>query len=172
MKKLLAGIFVLSCCMLNAQEHAAVPATEQLTIEGKVEKQFVFTLKDAPGYKIVSVDSLVIYNHLHERKRVVKNIKGVLLKDILQKAGVDEKNPKLLSAFYFTCIAADGYKVVFSWNEIFNTEVGNHILIATEADGLRGEAMPDRLQLLSAADIATGRRFMKGISKIIVDRAK
>jgi hypothetical protein len=168
MKKLLIIVFVLTGSVLYAQEK--VPATEQLTIEGKVEKPLVFSLKDAKNYTIVSVDSLVIYNHLRERKRVVKDIKGVLLKDILQKVTIDEKNAKLLSEFYFTCIAADGYKVVFSWNEIFNTEVGNHIMIATEADGVKGELMPDRLQLLSAADIATGRRFMKGISKIIVDR--
>ncbi|HMC87324.1 MAG TPA: hypothetical protein VKI61_17485 [Chitinophagaceae bacterium] len=172
MKKLFAGVFVLSCFIGQAQEHPNTAATEQLTVEGKVEKPFVFTLKDAGEYKIYSVDSLVIYNHLHERKRTVRNIKGILLKDILSKVVIDEKSPKLLSEFYFTCLAADGYKVVFSWNEIFNTEIGNHIMIATEADGLKGEMMPDRLQLLSVADIATGRRFMKGISKIIVDRAK
>jgi hypothetical protein len=172
MKKMLVLVFVFNCFIVRAQDHPNIPATEELTVEGKVEKPFVFTLKDIDQYKIASVDSLVIYNHLYERKRVVKNIKGILLKDILQKVTIDEKNPKQLSEFYFTCIAADGYKVVFSWNEIFNTEVGNHIMIATEADGIKGEMMPDRLQLLSAADLATGRRFMKGISKIIVDRIK
>jgi len=76
----------------------------------------------------------------------------------------------LLSEYYITCIAIDGYKVVFSWNEIFNTEIGNHILIAIEAGGLKAEAMPDRMLLFSAMDINTGRRFVKGLNKIVVER--
>lgn len=170
MKKLVILIFVFAMCMAHAQEKAT--PTEQLTVEGKVARQYVFSLKDAGSFKTIGIDSLVIYNHLHERKRTVKNIRGILLKDILDKAGFSEKNPKLLSEFYITCVASDGYKVVFSWNEIFNTEVGNHLIIATEADGLKGAAMPDRLQLVSAADISTGRRFVKGIAKMIVERVQ
>ena len=170
MKYLLFIFFLSTPCMAGAQEK--VPVTEQITIEGKVKNQLVFSLKDAKDYTMASVDSLVIYNHLHERKRAIKNIKGVLLKDILAKAGLDETNPKLLSEFYFTCIAADGYRIVFSWNEIFNTEIGNHILVVTEADGIKGGLMPDRILVLSAMDINTGRRFMKGISKIIAERVK
>jgi hypothetical protein len=131
-----------------------------------------FDFTSAKDYETVKVDSFVIYNHLHEKKRTVKNIKGILLTDILKKSGIDEKNPKLFSEFYFTCIAADGYKVVFSWNEIFNTEIGGHILVVTEAEGKPLESMPDRMLLLSAKDFATGRRFVKGLEKIIVDRVK
>lgn len=168
MKKLFIIIFSVAGFMATAQEK--VPVTSQLTIEGKVKAPFVFQLKDAKDYSVVSVDSLVIYNHLHERKRAVKNIRGILLKDILAKAGIDEATPKLLSEFYFTCIAADGYKNVYSWNEIFNTEIGNHIVVVTEADGVKADMMPERILLLSAMDTNTGRRFMKGINKIIVEQ--
>jgi hypothetical protein len=165
---LIAFIFSFSI-MAHAQEKVA--PTSQFSIEGKVKNKLVFGFRDAAGYSLVSLDSLVIYNHLHERKRALNNIKGILLKDILTKAGIDEASPKLLSEYYIVCIASDGYKVVFSWNELFNTETGNHILIATEAGGMKGEAMADRMLLLSSSDTNTGRRFVKGLNKIVVERA-
>jgi hypothetical protein len=170
MKQFFFFFFLLAVLTGNAQEN--VPVTNQISVVGKIKNKVVFSLKDAKDYTVVSVDSMVIYNHLQQRKRSIKSIKGVLLKDILNKAVVDEKSPKLLSEYYFTCVSADGYKVVFSWNEIFNTEVGNYILIVTEAGGIKGDMMPERMLLLSAADIATGRRYMKGVEKIIVERLK
>ena len=168
LKKVLVAFILSFSIIVHAQEKVA--PTSQFSIEGKLKNPFVFSFKEATGYAAVSIDSLVIYNHLHERKRAINHIKGILLKDILTKAAIDEGSPKLLSEYYITCIAIDGYKVVFSWNEIFNTEIGNHILIAIEAGGLKAEAMPDRMLLFSAMDINTGRRFVKGLNKIVVER--
>ncbi|MEO7768070.1 MAG: molybdopterin-binding protein, partial [Ferruginibacter sp.] len=79
-------------------------------------------------------------------------------------------NPKLLSEYYFVCIAADNYKVVFSWNEIFNNETGKHAIIITAHDGKNGTLMNDRIAIVSPSDDATGRRYVKGLQKIIVQR--
>ena len=107
-----------------------------------------------------------------QRKRAIHNIKGIRLKDILEKAGLNEESPKLLSEFYFNCVATDGYKVVFSWNELFNTEVGNQVYIIIESDGQKGNLSADRIAMLSAADQATGRRFVKNLAEIKVERVK
>ena len=132
--KFLALIFVsLLCCITQAQKNNRL--TKGFVINGNIKHALTFSLKDAGNFSSHSIDSVVIYNHLHERKRIIRNIKGVLLKDVPEKAGLDEENPKLFSEFYFTCIASDGYRVVFSWNEIFNTELGNKILVITEEDG-------------------------------------
>ena len=72
-------------------------------------------------------------------KRTVKYIKGVMLKDILDKAVIDV-SLKLLSEIYITCIASDNYKVVFSWNEIYNSPIGEKIMILTEADKKKGKS--------------------------------
>ena len=109
---------------------------------------------------------------MKERKGVVKNLKGILLKEILASVAIAQDQPKLLSEYYFVLVASDGYKVVFSWNEIFNTQTGEYVFIVTEKDGKSGEAVPDRIALLSPGDDATGRRFVKGLTKIIVKRAE
>ena len=166
----LSLVLLLSAGFANSQEN--VRPTDKFTIEGKVKNSFGFSLDQAGQYKATGVDSIVIYNHLMQRKRVIKNIKGILLKDIIDKAVIDMPAPKLLSEIYITCVATDNYKVVFSWNELYNTDIGNHVMVITESDGKPAKDGEDRIAVLSASDQATGRRFLKSLAKIIVERVK
>ncbi len=168
MKKLYFIGFLISTVALSAQEK--INTTNVVTVEGMVKNPVKFSLNDLKNHKVKQIDSCVIYNHLMEPRRTIRNIKGVLLKDILDKAGFDITMSKLLSEFYITCIASDNYKVVFSWNELFNSAIGNSVMIISEADGIKAEQLPDRIALLSASDRATGRRYVKGLQKIVVER--
>jgi len=146
--------------------------TEKFNIEGLVKHQVVVSLPSLSSYKSYAIDSIVIRNHLLERKYSMNRIRGVLLKDILDKAEIDAPTPKLLSEYYVVCIASDNYKVVFSWNEIFNSKNGDDIYILTEHDGKPASAADDRIALISGSDTATGRRYVKWLNKIIVERVR
>lgn len=165
-------VFLLIGCISNTYSQHDIKPTDQFTIEGLVKTPFTFQLKDASKYSSVRIDSVVIKNHLKERKGVVKNLRGILVKEILANVAITQDQPKLLSEYYFVFVASDGYKVVFSWNELFNTQTGDYLFIVTEKDGKSGEAVPDRIAMLSPGDEATGRRFVKGLTKIIVKRAE
>jgi len=102
----------------------------------------------------VKIDDVIITNHMGEQRSTAKNMKGVLLKDLLDKLEFDAESPKVLSEFYLTIIATDNYKVVFSWNELSNTETGNHVYV-----------------IMSPTDFKTGRRNVKGVRQIIVGRS-
>lgn len=95
-----------------------------------------------------------------------------MLKDILSKAEFDAESPKELSEYYIQCVATDNYKVVFSWNEIFNTDAGGNILVIIQKDGEKPEAHNDRIAIISAKDHATGRRYLKGLQKVLVKRVE
>jgi hypothetical protein len=171
---LLVKLLLLPFC-LSAQSSGHmhdVKPTEQFTVEGDIRKTLVFNLSDAGSFKTFAHDSVVIYNHLHQRKSVIKNIRGILLKDVLDRAEINVTSPKLLSEYYIICIASDDYKVVFSWNEIFNSDAGKHILVITEADSKKAADMPERIAILSPTDHATGRRFVQGLTKIVIERVK
>ena len=45
-------------------------------------------------------------------------------------------------------------------------------MILTEANGKKGNQIPDRIVLSSAADRATGRRYVEGLQKIVIERVK
>ncbi|MEO6721654.1 MAG: molybdopterin-binding protein [Ferruginibacter sp.] len=170
MKKFSLGF--LLCISLTVVAQKDIAPTESFTIEGLVIQSKTISLSDLSAYTVKQKDSVIITNHLLERKSVLMNVKGVLLKDILATLKLKEENPKLFSEFYFVCIAADNYKVVFSWNELFNTETGNNAIIITEQNGKQATEAPNRIALISYGDKATGRRYVKSLQKILVERVK
>ena len=149
-----------------------IPTTESFSIEGKVKKGMTISLADLSSYKSYSIDSIVIANHLKERRSSLKKVKAVLLKDILDKVEIDAENHKVLSEYYLVCIASDNYKVVFSWNEIFNSNTGKSVYILAGHDGQPASALDNRIALVSSKDDTTGRRYVKGLQKIIIERVR
>ena len=170
MKHILILLFVCTVLVVIAQK--PIPTTESFSIEGKVKKEMTVSLADLSSYKSYSIDSIVITNHLGEKRNTIKNVKGVLLKDILNKVEIDAETPRVLSEYYFICIASDNYKTVFSWNEIFNSAIGNSVYILTGHDGKPASALDNRIALVSPKDEMTGRRYVKGLQKVVVERVK
>ena len=78
----------------------------------------------------------------------------------------------MLSEYYFVFAASDGYKVVYSWNELFNTSVGESVYLVTEKDGKTITEMDDSILVVSTKDFKTGRRNVKGLASIAVMRVK
>ena len=153
-----------------AQHH--IPPTDNFRVEGKVKQGMTVSLQDLSSYQSYTIDSIVITSHLGERKDILKAVKGVLLKDILNKVEIEAESPKVLSEYYLVCVASDNYKVVFSWNEIFNTDTGKSVYIITGQDGKPASAWETRTALISPKDQMTGRRYVMGLQKIIVERTK
>ncbi len=153
---------------LSGQEK--VNPTDTLKISGRIKNEKIFTLSDLDAYPKNNIEDLVITNPKGETKGTAKNIKGVLLKTVLEKIELQADKPKELNEFYFVFIASDGYKVVFSWNEIFNTETGNNLYIITEMDGKKIKEMDQRILLAATRDFITGRRYIKGLQNIIIEQ--
>lgn len=120
------------------------------------------------SYPLKTIGDIKVTNHLGEFKHQDDQLKGVLLKDILIHSELLASSPKLFSRFYFVCVGADGYKVVYSWNELFNTETGNHVFIIMEKNGIKAGKMPESIQMTSMTDFKTGRRYLHNLDKIIV----
>lgn len=161
MKYLIIVLLLLSITA-SAQE------SKQFVIEGKVKKPLTVTLDNLSAYKSVSLDSMTIFNHLMQRKSSIKNIKGVLLKEILTKVEIDAASPKILSEYYFVFTATDHYKVVYSWNEIFNSPTGNQLMVLKSYDTDSAKPEKGNIAIITPSDFATGRRFVKGLSKISI----
>jgi hypothetical protein len=168
MKTRLMFVLLFASSLIYGQEKT-IP-TSDFTISGQVKAELKVSLTDFSSYEVKNIGDVKITNHLGAEKSIAKGMKGILLKDLLNKVEFQAENPKVLSEFYFSCVASDGYKVVFSWNELFNTETGNHVFIVTEKDGIKAADLPERILLISTTDFKTGRRYLKSLAKIIVER--
>ncbi|WP_300484833.1 molybdopterin-binding protein [Flavobacterium sp.] len=143
-----------------------------ITLETPTAKPVIVTYEQLKTYTIHSLDSLQIRNHALQYKSTLRNCKGILLKEVLHKIALDAPSPKVLSEFYIVCIATDGYKVVFSWNELFNSPTGEHTLILMEINGISTSSQKDGIAILTPTDFATGRRYVKNLKSIKIERVK
>lgn len=164
--KVLSFIILFLALNLNAQ------TSKTIAVTGDVMKPVTIKFSDLKNFQTHNLDSLRIYNHKMEYKSTLKKITGVLLKDILAQVDFKTDSPRFLSEFYLVCIADDGYKAVFSWNEIFNSGNGNQTLLITELNGTDASELKENMMLVTPTDKATGRRFVKNISKILIQQVK
>ena len=105
--------------------------TAELKIGGAVATPLVLTvadLKKMPRKKLSVVNP-------HDKK--TENYKGVLLEELLRKAGVAQgenlRGPALAS--YVSAEASDGYRVVFSLAELDSGIVDSEVIVADTMDG-------------------------------------
>ncbi len=166
------NLLVLLLFVSSVYGQRTVTPSESLKIEGKIKAEKTFLLSELDTFPKVAIADQTLYNHKGEVKGLVKNMKGVLLKTVLERIAFDYDKPKELNAFYFVFVATDGYKVVFSWNEIYNTEAGNNFYIVTEMEGKKLKDMEQRILFISTADLKSGRRYIKALEKIEVKRVE
>jgi hypothetical protein len=146
--------------------------TTSFIISGEVKSSVTVSLTEFSKYTEVLMGDITITNHLGEKKSEQKSLKGILLKDILKTVEINNENPRILSEYYFVCKSTDGYKVVYSWNEIFNSAAGESVYLVTSKNGQAAKEMSESILMISPKDYRTGRRYLKSLASIDVKRAR
>ncbi len=165
-RMLVLVIAILVKCSINAQR--TIPPTDSLYVTGKIAGPVTFSLAELDTFPKTAIKDQIIYNQNGEIKDTLTGMRGIPLKILLASVRYLYDKPRFLNEFYFVFIASDGYKVVFSWNEIYNTETGNNFFIVTEMEGKKLKDLEQRILFISAADLKAGRRYIKGLKKIEV----
>ena len=167
-------VFMMSLCLsiTGGFGQKKYETTSTILVTGEVSKNMTITMEDILKSTSHSIGDLTVYNHLGERKSVQKGLKGVRLKDLLATMVIKSPGPRQLSEFYLTATASDGYKVVFSWNELFNSPTGDSTYLVSELDGVGIDKMEGSILLVCTTDRMTGRRNVKSVKEIRVGRAE
>ena len=93
---------------------------------------------------------------------------GVLLKDILDLAKIKIDNKREMNTIYVIVHSSDGYQALFSYHEIYNTPIGEKIVVFYKKDGLLLNENEGGFGLISLNDDRNGPRHIKWLDKIIV----
>ena len=150
--------------VLSAEDSLKM-VNHQIEVKGDVEFPLQLTVDSLKKMKVVTIDNFKVVCQSGEVKKDDKVCKGVLLKDILEKAKIRQNGHKDRN-FYIVARASDDYKATFSWAEIFNNPTGENTFILFEENGKpvkNGEMIA-----ICKNDIKTGPRHVYWLKSIEV----
>ncbi|MGQ0509379.1 MAG: molybdopterin-dependent oxidoreductase [Betaproteobacteria bacterium] len=132
--------------------------SSRLTVAGEVKRELVLTVED-------------LRDGRRARSAVEKGgYIGLRLVDLLEEADIRRDARHALRRTYVVATASDGYVAVFSWGELFNTAIGQEVLVAYARDGQPLRDGEGRIALVSLADSRAGARHVKWLMRIDVRR--
>ena len=110
--------------LYSAQKHDHdVSPTTEFSVTGNVKRNYV-RIQDLKAFREEALGNTVVKSRHGDEKEVVKDLKGIQLKAILDSANIFmEKITKNLGSWLLLLTASDGYVNTYSWNELFNTTV-------------------------------------------------
>lgn len=144
--------------------------TQNITITGAVEHKLKLGVDDLRKFPPQQVGELPMVCQTGANLGQMENLKGVLLRDILDQAKVVSKEHNDVKKTIIIATASDGYKVVFSWSEVFNSPVGDGVMVFFEKDGVPLADDEGRIAMVSTKDIRTGPRHVKWLKTIEVKK--
>jgi hypothetical protein len=166
MKKVAFALCVLIYSLTSmAQEKIA--STDQFLVEEKGKPVLSFSVDQAGSFPSKTIGDVRTVNSKGEEKAVRTNVKGILLKEVLNKVNLNVASSKELNKYVFLLEATDGYKVVLSRNEVFNTE---NLYLITESNNTSIRQSPDRIEILALSEPGKGHIYIKGLKKITIIR--
>ena len=92
---------------------------------------------------------------------------GVPLGRVIVAAAGDDRQGRDQRGWVFEAIATDGYRAVFSWGELFNTDAAEQVLVITAKDGQPLSAVEGPLALRALADRRPGPRHVRNLCAIV-----
>lgn len=147
----------------------AQSTSQTLSISGLVENPLTLKISNLQQMKITEGSDFKVMSTSGETRKTFKTYKGILLKDLLDKAKINLQNPKEKGKLYFVATATDGYTAIFSYHEIFNNSTGDQVLVLFEENGMPIDK-DGAFVLISATDKITGARYVKWLKTIEVKR--
>ncbi len=135
-------------------------------VTGRVTRPLVLGMETLRSMGTEEIADLLIICGDGDPKGNIRNCKGVLIENVIGMADVIKEEHNDTKKMFIVVSAHDGYKTVFSWQEIFNTAVGGGVMILLERDGKVLDGEQGQLELISAEDYFTGSRYVKGLKNI------
>lgn len=157
------------CVALVMTAHGQAFHTEDSTalrVTGLVRHGLVLRSGEPSAFTIHKLEDVRIISSGHKLKKQF-SATGILLKDVLDSAGILAPGHKLKRSLRVVLVARDGYEAVFSEQELFNTPVGGEVYLLYGARPAAAKSDGPWMSV-SLKDRVTGPRYVKWLSRIVV----
>ncbi|MBI9092698.1 MAG: molybdopterin-dependent oxidoreductase [Desulfobacterium sp.] len=163
-------VITISLFFFQTPGHAS---QKKITIRGAVETALDLTLKEIQGLPEFHINAVSILkekqNETDKEELIeVSNYSGILLRDLLERAGMEYKR-KWEPGVIIRVRGENNEEVVFSFGEIFYSCIGRSTLLSYRKNGQLVKSSNGSLELIVSNDIRNGRRI-ESVTEIIVER--
>lgn len=162
-----------NCKMPDAADKKFI--TTKVEVKGLVGKPFTITPENIKKLNLNVYEQKnvkVVCQTDGNVKKNLANFRGLLLRDIIVAA--DAKLEKAIKkdrgAYYILVTASDGYKVIFTYNELMVTAGGNNTFLLFEENG-KPIVDDGKFVVMCTSDLVTGARHVKWVKSIEVKKA-
>ncbi|CBL44562.1 predicted oxidoreductase, molybdopterin binding [gamma proteobacterium HdN1] len=147
---------------------AAKYATTSITVAGLVETPLVLDVAALGKFPVQQIGDVQLICQSGADRGKLDGITGTRLRDILEKAKIKAPAHNDVKKMVIVATASDGYKAVFSWNELFNSPIGDGVVVFYAKGGLPLEESEGRIAMVSTQDTRTGPRHVRWLQRIDV----
>ncbi|MFV0529924.1 MAG: molybdopterin-dependent oxidoreductase [Flavobacteriales bacterium] len=159
-----------TCMKPLSSEDSIKYISKKLLVKGDVERSLSLTVDSLKKMNVATIENFQVVCQSGANMKTNKTCKGVLLRDILEKAKIKQQNHKDRN-FYIVARATDNYKATFSWAEIFNNPTGDNVYVLFEENGQPIKAQGEMI-LICKNDIKTGARHVYWLNDIEVKKVE
>lgn len=135
-------------------------------VSGRVRETCSFSLQQLLAMETVAFNDLLMACGSGEPKGRINSCRGILLTDIINQAGVVTRDHNDTKKMYVVAASDDGYTTLFSWQELFNTTVGEGVIVVLEKENRKVYAADGRVDLFSTGDFLSGGRYVKRLANL------
>ncbi len=141
--------------------------THHLEVAGLVNHPLRLTVADLRTMPLAEINNLtmVCESGPHEGR---SSYRGVLLTTLLNKADVIMRNYDSPGWMYVTLSSTDGHWVLFSYQELYNSSIGDQAVVIVERDNLPLGQYEGEFAFISANETLPGLRKIRYLKRIEV----
>jgi hypothetical protein len=145
-------------------------APRPLLLTGFMPRELALGLEDMRRLPAHALGPTDIYCLTGRHIATVDDYCGALLTDILALTGLPEVPKPALKECVIVARGTDGYRALFSWNELHNTAIGEGVVVVYEKGRQELDERLGTFALISASDLRLGPRHLRRLCEIRVLR--
>jgi hypothetical protein len=155
----------------EAHESALPLVSREVVVSGCVNRRHSFDLCALMRLPTQLTGPLDVVCLSGRKVRSASDYKGVRLTALLDVARLHLPQARDFTRAFVLAQGADGYTVMFSWHELYNTPIGVGALVVYERDGLPLGDDEGGIGLISTCDLRVALRQVRALKRLTVHLA-
>lgn len=140
--------------------------THELAVEGLVRNPLRLSVSELRGMELVEVRDLKMVCGSGEELELIGSYRGVPLAEILKRAEIVKRDRGSSGRIYVTVVSSDGRGTLFSYQELFNSVIGEGAIVIVEKNGAPLDESEGEIAFVSAKDLRSGARKLRYLVRV------